>query len=103
MPRAFAALTASRQIAATLSPSAGVMPVKWNRSAPSKILSQSKSAAVGCAVAFRLHKPIVSLGCQTQHDLSESDDPLHISLFLTLLTKLMHILADIAAKCKCHL
>ena len=51
MPRAFAALTASRQIAATLSPSAGVMPVKWNQSAPSKILSQSKSAVVAVAIA----------------------------------------------------
>ena len=50
IPFAFAALHASKQIAATLSPSAGVIPVKWNQSAPSKILSQSKSAVVAVAM-----------------------------------------------------
>ena len=32
------------QISTTFAPSAGVMPVKWNQSAPSKIASQSKSS-----------------------------------------------------------
>ena len=43
MPRALAALQAWRQASTRLGPRAGVMPVKWNHSAPSKILSQSKS------------------------------------------------------------
>ena len=43
MPASLAALQASRQIAATSSFRAGVMPVKWNQSAPSKIAFQSKS------------------------------------------------------------
>ena len=38
-PLAFAALQASMQISTTFSPSAGVIPVKWNQSAPSKMLS----------------------------------------------------------------
>ena len=42
-PWALAALQAWRQISTTFSPRAGVMPVKWNQSTPSKILSQSKS------------------------------------------------------------
>ena len=51
IPFAFAALQASKQISATLSPSAGVIPVKWNQSAPSKISSQLKSAVVAVAIA----------------------------------------------------
>ena len=44
MPFALAALQASRQAAGMSPPRAGVMPVKWNQPAPSRILSQSKSA-----------------------------------------------------------
>ena len=51
MPFSFAALQASKQISATLSPSAGVIPVKWNQSAPAKISSQLKSAAVAVTIA----------------------------------------------------
>ena len=51
MPRAFAALQASTHIATQFSPSAGVMPVKWNQSAPSKILSQSKSSGLASWIA----------------------------------------------------
>ena len=43
MPFALAAMQASLQMAIMLAPRAGVMPVKWNQSAPSKTLSQSKS------------------------------------------------------------
>jgi len=50
MLRSFAALHASRQIFATLSERAGVIPVKWNHSASSKILSQSKSSEEAVAI-----------------------------------------------------
>ena len=51
MPSSFAFLHASRQIAATVSFNAGVIPVKWNQSAPSKILAQSKSSGVASEIA----------------------------------------------------
>ena len=44
-PISFAVLTASSVIFATLSPRAGVIPVKWNQVAPSRSFFQSKSAA----------------------------------------------------------
>ena len=39
------------QISTQLGPSAGVMPVKWTQSAPSKILSQSKSSGLASWIA----------------------------------------------------
>ena len=55
MPRALAALQASRQAPLSASDRAGVMPVKWNQAAPSKMASQSKSlrAAMEMAEYFR--------------------------------------------------
>ena len=51
MPFAFAALQASLQISTTFAPRAGVIPVKWNQSTPSKIASQSKSEVDAFAIA----------------------------------------------------
>ena len=45
------AFNASRQMSATLSPRAGVIPVKWNQSAPLKISSQLKSSDLASAIA----------------------------------------------------
>ena len=64
MPLSLAALQASKQIAATLSPSAGVIPVKWNQSAPSKILFQSKSAVVAVAI----EEPYVVVDIDTEDE-----------------------------------
>jgi len=50
-PVVFAILHASRQIAAELSLSAGVIPVKWKNFASWKIFFQLKSVGIASAIA----------------------------------------------------
>ncbi len=56
-PCFLAAISAFSVSCAALSDTAGVMPVKWNQSAPSKMASKSKSASVAvemeeCALSY---------------------------------------------------
>ena len=50
IPFALAAFKAASVNSAAPSLNAGVIPVKWNQSAPSKIASKSKSDAVASAI-----------------------------------------------------
>ena len=50
-PISLAVLHASRQISGRLPPRAGVIPVKWNQSAPWKMAFQSKSEGTASAMA----------------------------------------------------
>ena len=51
MPRFFASLTDATESSIALSLMAGVMPVMWNHSTPSKALSQSISPGLASAMA----------------------------------------------------
>jgi len=74
MPRALASRTAWRERSAVLWLSAGVMPLMWNQSAPSKTDSQSKSAGPAIQpLQDRLLRSIKALplpvpnGCPNKH------------------------------------
>ena len=83
MPRFLASLTASRERSLALSEIAGVIPVMWNQSTPSKALSQSISP--GCARQMedqsRFAGTLVSAGFEivnTDAAFVGADDAAHI-------------------------